>query len=226
MKDRSALPLWVILGACALACIAGMVNVVGLLGFVHQGLTHLTGITTLLGTHLAEGQWRAATEICAVILAFLVGCVLSGFIIQDNNVSLRRRYGVALAIESALLFIAAALFNDSDIKGALVAATAMGLQNAMATTYSGALVRTTHLSGLFKDLGIALGHAMRAEPWQFKRVQLSVLTIGAFLLGSVVGGLLFQHIGYHALYVPAVWTGLVGLGYVAYHHHRFSRHGL
>ena len=82
---------------------------VGLLGFVHQGLTHLTGITTLLGTDLADGQWRAAWEICAVILAFLAGCVLSGFIIQDNNVSLRRRYGVALAIESVLLFVAAAL---------------------------------------------------------------------------------------------------------------------
>lgn len=226
MKNRSALPTWVILGACALACIAGMVNAVGLLGFVHQGLTHLTGITTLLGTDLADGQWRAAWEICAVILAFLAGCVLSGFIIQDNNVSLRRRYGVALAIESVLLFVAAALFNDSEIKGPLLAATAMGLQNAMATTYSGALVRTTHLSGLFTDVGIAIGHVLRGEPWQFKRVQLSVFTIGAFLFGSIAGGLLFRHFSYHALYVPAVWTGLVGLGYVAYHHHRFSRHGL
>ncbi len=223
MKDRSKLPTWVILGACALACIAGMVNVIGLLGFVHQGLTHLTGITTLLGASIAQLQWRAVWEISAVILAFLAGCVLSGFIIQDDNVSLRRRYGVALAIESALLFLAAALFREQDIKGALIAATAMGLQNAMATTYSGALVRTTHVSGLFTDVGIAIGHALRGEPFQIKRVQLSVLTIGAFLFGSVTGAWLFQQLHYHALYVPAVWTGVVGVGYALYHHFILQR---
>lgn len=223
MKDRRGLPTWVILGACALACIAGMVNVVGLLGFRHMGLTHLTGITTLLGAAGARLQWQAVAEISGVILAFFAGSMLSGMIVQDANLSLRRRYGVALALESALLFIAAALFNDHDIRGPLVAATAMGLQNALATTYSGALVRTTHLSGLFTDLGIAVGHALRGEPWQFRRVQLSLLTIGAFLFGCITGTLLFDRLAYDALYVPAVWSGVVGIGYALYHHWVFHR---
>lgn len=33
-----------------------------------------------------------------------------------------------------------------------------GLQNAMMSTYSGAVIRTTHVSGMFTDLGIFLGH--------------------------------------------------------------------
>lgn len=37
---------WVWGGAWALAFVAGMVNVVGLLGFEHQAVTHLTGTTT------------------------------------------------------------------------------------------------------------------------------------------------------------------------------------
>ena len=42
----SKLSRWVWAGAWALAFVAGMVNVVGLLGFEHQAVTHLTGTTT------------------------------------------------------------------------------------------------------------------------------------------------------------------------------------
>ena len=133
-------------------------------------------------------------------------------------------HGVALALESALLFAAAAMFKQGSMTGPLLAATACGLQNAMATTYSGALVRTTHLSGLFTDIGIGIGHALRRMPRQATRTQLSLLTIGAFALGCIIGATLFRHLSYDALYVPAIWTGLVGVGYAFYHHCRHSRH--
>ena len=55
------LPRWVWIGAGALACVAGMVNAVGFLGFEHQAVTHLTGTTTLLGAALAQDDQRAAT---------------------------------------------------------------------------------------------------------------------------------------------------------------------
>ena len=47
------LPRWVWVGAISLACVGGMVNVVGYLGFEHQAVSHLTGTTSLLG---ADGQ--------------------------------------------------------------------------------------------------------------------------------------------------------------------------
>ena len=71
---------------------------------------------------------------------------------------LGRRYGVALSVESLMLFAAIPLFRHQHLAGPLLAAMACGLQNAMATTYSGAVVRTAHLSGMFTDLGIMLGH--------------------------------------------------------------------
>lgn len=166
MKASDHLPLWVMLGACALACIAGMVNVVGYMGFEHQGITHLTGTTTLLGEALSGADWRASLQLAAMILAFVLGAAMSGAIIQDVQLRLGRRYGVALALESILLFAAASLFKQGSMAGPLLAAAACGLQNAMATTYSGALVRTTHLSGLFTDIGINIGHAARGMPRQ------------------------------------------------------------
>jgi uncharacterized membrane protein YoaK (UPF0700 family) len=69
------------------------------------------------------------------------------------------------------------------------AACATGLQNAMASAYSGAVVRTTHVSGMFTDLGIYLGHALRGLPINMKRLQLSFLVISGFLCGGIFGTL-------------------------------------
>ena len=210
------LPRWVWIGAGALACVAGMVNAVGYLGFEHQAVTHLTGTTTLLGAALAGDDMRAATSLAGVAVAFMVGCALSGMIVQDATLRLGRRYGVALALESALLFASAYLFHRNSVSGAWLAAMACGLQNAMATTYSGAIVRTTHLSGMFTDLGIGLGHALRGLPLQRRRLSLCALIISAFLVGGVFGALLFARVGTDALLLPATLTGVVGVGYAIY----------
>lgn len=210
------LPRWVWLGAGLLACASGMVNVVGYLGFEHQAVTHLTGTTTLLGSAVALGDLRAATHLAGVALAFLLGAAISGMIVQDSTLRLGRRYGVALVLESLLLFAAIPLFMQRQIAGALLAAMACGLQNAMATTFSGAAIRTSHLSGMFTDLGIGVGHALRGMPLQKRRLLLCVLIIAAFFCGTVLGALLFARLGYAALAVPAAATGLTGLGYAVW----------
>ncbi|MGO4263733.1 YoaK family protein [Lysobacter sp. TAB13] len=210
------LATWVWVGAAALACVAGMVNVVGFLGFEHQAITHLTGTTTLLGAAVIDGDLRAVGHLLGVIGAFVGGAVLSGLIIQDSTLRLGRRYGVALAIEALLLLASVPLFERRWLAGALFAAAACGLQNAMATTYSGALIRTTHLSGLFTDLGITLGHALRGLPVARRRLALCSLIIVWFLIGSLAGAALFKYAAYRALYVPAALTGLTGIAYMLY----------
>ena len=210
------LPRWVWIGAVALACVAGMVNVIGYLGFEHQAVSHLTGTTSLLGAALAQGDLRAIVHPGGMLIAFCVGAMLSGLVIQDQTLKLGRRYGVALALEAALLLLAIPLFKQQQIWGALLAAMACGLQNAMVTTYSGAAVRTTHLSGMFTDLGIGLGHLLRGMPLPMRRLTLSGLIISGFLGGGVLGAWFYRHWGYDALLAPALLTGSTGIGYVLY----------
>ena len=210
------LPRWVWIGAVALACVAGMVNVIGYLGFEHQAVSHLTGTTSLLGAALAQGDLRAIVHLWGMLIAFCVGAMLSGLVIQDQTLKLGRRYGVALALEAALLLLAIPLFKQQQIWGALLAALACGLQNAMVTTYSGAAVRTTHLSGMFTDLGIGLGHLLRGMPLPMRRLTLSGLIISGFLGGGVLGAWFYRHWGYDALLAPALLTGSTGIGYVLY----------
>ena len=210
------LPRWVWVGAGSLAFVAGIVNVVGYLGFEHQAITHLTGTTSLLGAAITAGDTRAILRLLGVVLAFVAGAMASGLIIQDSTLRLGRRYGVVLTIEALLLAAAVPLFERQMIAGALFAAAACGLQNAMASTYSGSLIRTSHVTGLFTDLGIAMGHALRGMPVARRRTALCALVICGFLAGGIVGAWLYMHFGYRTLYFPAVLTGGAGLAYAGY----------
>lgn len=212
------LPRWVWVGAVTLACVAGMVNAVGYLGFEHQAVSHMSGTTTMLGIALATGDWHAIADLWGVLIAFSLGACVSGLIIQDSTLHLGRRYGVVLALEALLLGISVPLYLHHRLNGALTTAMACGLQNAMVTTYSGAVVRTTHLTGMFTDLGIGLGHGLRRMQLPMRRLTLSFLIITAFLAGGMFGAWLFRALSYYALLVPATLTGSTGIGYVIYRH--------
>ncbi len=218
----SKLPTWVWYGSSVLAFIAGSINAVGFLGFQHQGVTHLTGTTTLLGIKAAQGALPEVLHLLAVIAAFLVGCIASGFLIQDSTLKLGRRYGVALMVESVLLFAAVPFLVRSDTLGAYLASCACGLQNGMVSTYSGAVLRTTHMSGIFTDLGILIGQRMRRLPVDLRRVRLCVLLLSSFCSGAAAGALGFARFSYEVLYFPAVLTGVTGFSYGLYRHRKPS----
>ncbi|MFC4762951.1 YoaK family protein [Dyella koreensis] len=216
------LPRWAWVGGGLLAFIAGMINAVGFMGFRHQAITHLTGTTTLLGAAVAEGNRGEMLHWTLAIVAFVFGAVLSGFIVQQHTLKLGRRYGVALMVESALLFAAVPLIHNGNDIGLYLASIACGLQNAMASTYSGATFRTTHLSGIFTDLGIYLGQRLRGLEVDMLRIHVCVLVAGSFLAGSAVGALAFGVLAERTLLLPAVLTGLVGLAYAIYRHRHLT----
>ena len=212
----SKLPQWIWAGAWALAFVAGIVNVVGLLGFEHQAVTHLTGTTSMLAAALAAWDGVASLHLAASIFSFFSGTVLSGYLIQDSTLRLGRRYGVALLLESLLLCAAVPLLHRHYGFGIYFASCACGLQNAMVSTYSGAVVRTTHLSGMFTDLGIFLGHSMRGLPVDWLRLRLCLLIISGFLCGGIAGAFAFRSLGYSALFIPGGLTAITALMYGFY----------
>jgi uncharacterized membrane protein YoaK (UPF0700 family) len=217
----SKLPRWVWAGAWGLAFVAGIVNVVGLLGFEHQSVTHLTGTTSMLAASLAALDLSGVLHFAGILGSFVAGTVISGFMIQDSTLQLGRRYGIALLLESFLLCLAVPLLKNGSIFGIYSAACACGLQNAMMSTYSGTVVRTTHVSGMFTDLGIFLGHAMRGLPVDSRRISLCLLVISGFLCGGVAGAFTFRHIGYNALFIPGGLTAIASVAYGLYE----IRHG-
>ncbi|GLQ87132.1 YoaK family protein [Dyella flagellata] len=212
------LPRWAWIGGGLLALVAGCINAVGYLCFRHQPVTHLTGTSTQFGIALAQGDLAEVTHWGLTIVSFLFGAMLSGFIVEQRTLQLGRRYGVVLTIESLLLFAAAPLIHDARDLGLYLAATACGLQNAMVSTYSGATLRTTHLSGIFTDLGMYLGQRLRGLNVDVLRIHVCLLVAGHFILGATLGAFGFAYLQERVLLVPAVLTGTVGLAYAIYRH--------
>ena len=93
-------------------------------------------------------------------VSFVLGTMASGMIVQQSTLKLGRRYGLALTLESLLLFTAIPFLDASKSIGLYLDLIAMGLQNGMVSAYSGAIIRTTHVTGALTDLGISLGHLL------------------------------------------------------------------
>jgi uncharacterized membrane protein YoaK (UPF0700 family) len=216
-------PRWIIVGALLLAGGAGIINAAGFLGAQHQALTHMSGTVTNLGVELARGDTALAWRALGVMSFFFSGCLLSSLVIHDSKLRLGRRYGAALALESALLFAAALLLRHGYASGDYLAAMACGLQNAMATSYSGAVLRTTHMTGIITDLGIALGLAARGSPVDWRRLRLYLVVLAGFFAGGVLGTFGYVRFGSDILLFPAIIAGATGLGYTAFKHRERQR---
>ena len=214
---------WAWWGGAMLAAIAGIVNAVAIQSYAHQAVTHITGTTSLLSLAIASGDSEGVANLALVLGSFVAGAALSGFIIQNGALKLGRRYGVALLIESGLLLLASRLMVGHVRLGSYATSAACGLQNAMASTYSGAVLRTTHLTGMCTDLGASFGHLARGATVDWIRVRLYALLVSAFALGGVAGSLLFQIWGPATLYLPSLFTGAVAIAYVIYAHRNRPR---
>lgn len=225
MLRHNVTPSWVYLGGMALAVTAGSINAVGFLGQHHQALSHMSGTVTVLGIGLGQTHYDVALHALAILLAFFFGCVISGAIIRQGSLRLGRRYGVALSLESAALFLAVYFLRRGANTGDYLAALACGLQNAMVTTYSGSTMRTTHITGMVTDLGIACGHLLRGTEVDWFRFRIYGVLFLGFFAGGLIGTLGYGHFGYDTLLFPAVLSGISGVGYtVVKHLERRHRH--
>ncbi len=209
------LPQWVEYGAFALAFIAGIVNAVGLLGFEHQAISHLSGSVTLLGIKLMSST-SAALLLMSIVLSFMLGSALSGFLLTGGSLKLGRHYDTLLFIEGLLLLLSAYLLDQSYVYGITLASVACGLQNALATNYSGAVVRTTHLTGIFTDLGLMIGKALKGETFDSRKGVMFLLIIIGFLFGGITGFILFEYYSILALVVPALACFVLSITYRVY----------
>lgn len=212
----SKLPRWIEYGAFVLALIAGCINVIGLLGLESQSISHLSGTATLLGTSIIDGSVGTVLHLIGVLFAFFVGASVSGLLLHGSSLELGRHYDTALVIESILIFIAVYLLSQGSYYGHFVASAACGIQNALATTYSGAIIRTTHLTGMFTDLGIMVGSALRGEYFDKRKAILFFIIILGFIIGGTFGTYLFNLFKFTALIVPATLCFLLAIAYRVY----------
>ncbi|QDE71407.1 hypothetical protein BHS07_33515 [Myxococcus xanthus] len=209
-----------------LAGVAGLVNTTG---FVALGLhtSHMSGSMATLGESLASGNVALAWLAAQLLLSFVVGAVSASVLLEASRERPRGRHSSALLLEALTLGgIGVWLsYHPSPHEPTLMwgLAYAMGLQNALVTRVSGAVVRTTHVTGILTDIGIQvvrLGSwlregtrgqglpGLRRRLWalptavEFERTRLHLGLGSAFLGGCTLGPLLFARLGAATLAIP------------------------
>ena len=189
--------------ATVLSLAAGIINVTGFLSF-KQLTTNVTGHFALFIYDLANFEFWKGTIYFLYIFSFLLGSFASSFLIEKYRVNKQLNvFVIPTLIESLILISIAVTSNIVEIAypNFIVCAMlfAMGLQNSFVTKISNAVVRTTHLTGLFTDLGIDLSHLLFPEshPNQAKlkeNIKLRIYIISSFFTGGLIGGFFYSEV--------------------------------
>ena len=197
-----------------------MVNVTGFLA-VQRLTTNVTGHFTYFVHSFLQADYFYAFIYLTYLFFFLFGSFTSNFLIEIvSRINERYIYVVPVTVEIFILTaigLAGHKFIDDDpnvIACALL--FAMGLQNSLVTQISNAVVRTTHMTGLFTDLGIELSQLFFYKTEVQKKkltssIKLRLTIISFFFIGGITGGELFEKIGTKTLVTGAfaLTTGLV-----------------
>ncbi|MEN8991562.1 YoaK family protein [Avibacterium paragallinarum] len=215
------LPLWIQLGAFFLAVNAGMINVLGLVTILHQSVSHMTGNVSMLAMALIAWQPATIIYLILVLLCYVIGSFYSGLILGNSHFSLTRRYGVPLSLVAFFIVLCWLLLPYFPRYALLWACVAMGVQNAMVSHYKGTIIRTTHLSGVLTDLGLALGYKARGLPVESKRVVLHLLILAGFIVGGILASWLYPYLKLNAFLIPAALSLVMSAVYwIIYFHYR------
>ncbi|MCG8183966.1 YoaK family protein [Tenacibaculum piscium] len=189
--------------ATILSFVAGIVNITGFLAF-KQLTTNVTGHFALFISDVANFELWKGTVYFLYIFSFLFGSFLSSFLIEKFKESEKLNgFVLPTIIECFILVSISIISNIGELKYPNIIVClllfAMGLQNSFVTKISNAVVRTTHLTGLFTDLGIELSQLLfpKYHPNREKikaTIKLRIYIICSFFLGGIIAGFLYSRL--------------------------------
>ena len=221
--------------ATLLSLVAGMVNITGVLA-LKTLTTNVTGHFAYFADEFMNKNYAVAFTFLAFIFFFFIGSFTSNFL--SELVALRRprlMHLIPIALEIIVLINVGyfgskydlSIINDKLMAFALL--FAMGLQNSLVTKVSNSTVRTTHLTGLFTDLGIELSQLFFYKKQEEKKrlksniyLRLSIITF--FFIGCFLGDIIYLAVALKTLYVAAFFL-LLALMYdtIRLHFHAIRR---
>eukprot|EP01125_Pyxidicula_operculata_P017193 TRINITY_DN6010_c0_g1_i1.p1 TRINITY_DN6010_c0_g1~~TRINITY_DN6010_c0_g1_i1.p1 ORF type:complete len:352 (-),score=70.80 TRINITY_DN6010_c0_g1_i1:175-1230(-) len=221
---------WIVLGASLLALIAGWVNLVNI-KIVGHPVTHVSGSVSNIANNLVASEWVKFAEYCCVVLFFCLGSMIAAVIVGNEGFQMGRKYGLAIMAAGFLVLIGSLIFEFIDITQAdnagiriftqILLSCAAGIQNGLCTSFSGAVVRTTHVTGIVTDIGLTIGywiryHNTKPEKAHLWKLKLHVPIVVSFLIGGIFGALSFTALDTFSNLIPACFFILVGAAYFGY----------
>lgn len=201
--------------AALLSLVAGIVNITGVLS-LKTLTTNVTGHFAYFAEEIMRKDYAIAVTFLVFTLCFLLGSFIANTVVE---IVLQKRprlaHVVPIALEVLILVSVALFFGNSDIytwygkAEAFLLLFAMGMQNSLVTKVSQSTVRTTHLTGLFTDLGIELSQLFfYKKPEQQTKLKsniyLRLSIISFFFIGCVLGGFAYGYLKIKTLLIASM----------------------
>lgn len=205
-----------------LALQGGFVNVGGFMA-VHRFVSHMTGFGTWIGVELVQKNYLDTLGMMAVPTSFLFGAMVSAWFIERKRMKKKSpMYSTVLSLMISI-FLMITIFGYFQFFGIFgepfnygrdyvllfMLTFVCGLQNAVISSASGAVVRTTHLTGVTTDLGIGLvrlwtdrHHFTKKDNKELFATFFRLGIIFSFVLGSVIGAFAFSYFAFLGFSVP------------------------
>jgi uncharacterized membrane protein YoaK (UPF0700 family) len=215
MPDSSSnreLDRWLLIGGPLLALVAGYVNVILLMQFA-MPVSHVTGSIAHLALDGAREDTPHLQLAGSMVVAFLLGAMTTGYWIEGPVFEHRRRYGLVFIAQGLAFALSAWLLHRQNWAAVPVSAFGCGMQNALATSYRGLNLRTTHMTGIVTDIGVLLGLRARGHRIRAWRFALLCLIFAGYLLGTFAGVFAARSLQPLALIPPALACLLGGAVY-------------
>ncbi len=199
--------------AILLSFVAGLVNVVGF--FTIKVLTtNVTGHFAFFIDEVFKLNFYGALHLALYVLAFFLGAFTANLLVETSSrIRETETYIYPVLAEACILGIMAfSGFFISQEHAEFIAFSllfAMGMQNSLVTSISNNIVRTTHLTGLFTDMGIECSQLFfYRDPERrrqlLKSIRLRFAIILFFFIGGVCGAVMHTNFGLRSLLLGSV----------------------
>ncbi|MDR7114278.1 YoaK family protein [Caulobacter sp. BE254] len=185
--------------AAGLSGVAGYVDAIGFLKLGGFFVSFMSGNSTRLGVGIATGQWATVRTALTLIGLFVTGVVLGALVARRVG---EARRSVILALEAALLTLAAALISIGfDAAGVAAMVLAMGAENAVFQRNGDVGVGLTYMTGALVKIGQRIAAALTGgDRWAWGPY---ALLWAGLSLGGALGAAAYLRFGVLALWAAA-----------------------
>lgn len=168
-----------------LCFLGGLINTVSIVKYSYT-VSHFTGHISKAAINLGQGNILEVFKIFTIVVAFIFGSTISGYLVDGREFNLKRRYGYSMFILGSGLLFFYVIAKDTWIFFYYLPFM-IGVQNGLFISYKGVVVRTSHISGSLTDTGVFIGHCLKGKKQDKWKVYFCIFTVLIFLLGSFFG---------------------------------------
>jgi len=199
----------------------GMAGYLNAITFLQLGMTsmHVTGLMTRTSSSFVTGELMLFMSLAVQLVVFVLGSTIASVMVGgEQKFKGGQHHTKVLCLIASIVSISAALSTGNALLASSMITLCAGMQNGMTTFYSGAVVRSTHITGTLTDMGTETAQILMGRstnPWKLQ--VLSAFALFYFLGGNLGSVLATQISTTYALGLAAAGYAVMAGGNFLFH---------